>query len=108
MIDATSELSAHLTTGAVIVYAIEAAKKSTWFPWLHAETKTLNRLVSAVLAAAAAFGIHASFDAVAGTLIITGLTWAGVLGAAWAWLQQWVLQQIVFDSVIATKEKRPS
>ena len=55
MTENTGELTTHLTTGAVIVYAIEWAKRSHLIP-LNANTKTLNRAVSAVLALVAAVG----------------------------------------------------
>lgn len=106
MVETTGELSAHLTTGAVIVYVIEYAKRVHWLP-LQADTKTLNRFVSALLAAAAAFGINATYDAHAGTLVITGLTWSAVILAAWEWLKQWVMQQVIFDAVVSKKGSEP-
>ena len=101
--ESTGELSAHLTTGAVIVYGIEWLKKSPWFSRITPETKVLNRIVSAVLAAIASVGISWQYDAHLGQLVITGLTWSTVAVSAWEFLKQFVMQQLVFDGVIAKK-----
>ena len=36
------ELTAHLTTGAVIVYSLQWVKTAGWFPWLSGDTKGLK------------------------------------------------------------------
>lgn len=96
----TGELTAHLTSGAVAVYLIEWLKSKQWFPFLTADTKTLNRLISAVTAFVAAVGIGFNYDAGAGQLVITGLTWSTILIGGWEWAKQFVLQQVLYDSVV--------
>jgi hypothetical protein len=98
-VDTGGELTAHLTTGAVIVYALEWLKSSRWFSWLTAETKTLNRAVSAILAGAAAVGINWTYSQ-DGTLIITGVTVTAILTGGYEWLKQFAVQQMLFDTVV--------
>lgn len=97
----SGELTAHITSGAVIVYVIEWLKANPRFSWLRAEQKTLQRVVSAVLAAVAAVGINWTYDATHGTLVITGLTSTAILLTGWEWLKQFVVQQLIFDGVVA-------
>lgn len=102
--ETSAELTTHLTSGAVAVYLIEMLKKWPAFSRLTPDTKTLNRLVSAVLAVVAAIGISWSYDAAAGTLVISGLTWGTMLAMTWESIKQFALQQVLYSAVI---EPRP-
>lgn len=102
----TNDLTAHAVTGALVVYAIQWAKKSGAIPWLHEHTRALNRLVSAILAAIAAFGIDWTYDATHGTLLITGLTLASILTSGWEFLKQLVIQQMIYDGVVDKPTQR--
>ena len=107
VVPATSDLSAHVTMGAVIVYLIEYLKRSHWFPWLDSYTVNLNKAVSAILAAIAAFGIGWVIQSpVEGTYVITltGLTWTSVGLASWEFLKQYITQQMIFDMAIKKGE----
>lgn len=99
-----TDIAAHLTTGAVVVYAIEWLKASGLFPWIHADSKTLNRTVSALAAGAVAFGISATGDSVTGW-VITVPPLATLMTGAYHWLEQFVLQQLVFDGVVQRSGK---
>ncbi len=101
-----TDITAHLTTGAVVVYLIEWAKRSQWVP-IDASTKVVNRIINVVLAAVVALGIDWSYDAAAGTLMITGLTVSAVVGAGWEFLKQLMAQQILYDGVVAPKLMKP-
>ena len=99
-----TDLSAHLTTGAVVVYAIEYMKSSKLFPWLTVESTTACRVISAVAAAAMAFGIQASGDSAAGwTITIPPLEI--LLAGIWHWSEQFVVQQLAYDAVIQRSGK---
>lgn len=102
MLETAPDITAHLTTGAVVVYLIEWAKRSRLMP-ITASTKSINRALNVVLAAAVALGINWTFDASAGTLVITGLTWPALAHAGWEFLKQLATQQILYDGVIAPK-----
>ena len=98
--EAAGEIMTHLTTGGVIVYGIEALKKAGWCPFISADSKGINRFISGAMAAFVAFGISASGDASAGWVI--QIPPLAVVGAgAWEWLKQVVLQQMIFDGVVA-------
>ena len=103
-----NELTAHLTTGAVIVYLLQWMKSSRLTPWLTSNTKTLNRVSSALLAAVAAIGINWTYNAVDGTLVISGLTWSAILAGGWEWLKQFCTQQLIFDGVVDPKRIKGS
>ena len=103
MVESSGELTAHLTTGAVVVYFIELLKKSRWATVLTPDTRALNRIASAMLAAVASFGINWSYDPVVGQLVVTGLTWSMIMMSAWEFLKQFVVQQLIFDGVVAKK-----
>lgn len=97
------ELTAHLTLGAVIVYFIEYLKRWPFFRMLTPETTTLNRVVSAALAGAAAIGIGWTYDGATGTLVVTGLTWGTIVAACWEWVKQYAVQQVLYDTAVAPR-----
>lgn len=103
-----NELTAHITTGAAIVYLIQWMKTSKLTPWLDIDSKTLNRITSALLAAIAAIGINWTYNAAVdgGTLIITGLSWTAVVAGAWEWFKQFTMQQLIFDGVVDAKRTK--
>lgn len=96
----SNELIAHITSSAVIVYALEALKQWPAFRWLTADTKTLNRVISGVAAFAMAIGISGHWDPAHGGMIqIPALS--VLLSGGYDWLKQMCLQQIVYDGVVA-------
>lgn len=95
-----AELTTHLTTGAVIVYLIEWLKRTRLVPFMSQHTVGVNRVLSGVLAAVAAFGITWSYDGAEGVLIVKGLTAPAIGQAAWEWLKQFVWQQLLYDGMI--------
>lgn len=96
--DATNEVMTHLTTGAVVVYALEWLKQWPAFRWLSADSKTANRLISALAAAAIAFGISATGDAQTGW-VITIPSVAAMAGGGWEFVKQFMVQQVLYDGV---------
>lgn len=85
--------------------ALEIAKTRLAFVPLDATTERLNYWASRVLAAVAAVGVHASFDADAGVLTITGLTVSGLFGATLEYARQLMFQEIAWKKFIkAPKE----
>lgn len=94
-----TEFTAHLTTAAAIVYAIEYAKRSGAIPWLTLSTDKLNAAVSLLMAAIATAGINWSYQ-VDGTLIVTGLTGPALLMSVWELFKQFTWQQLVYDGVV--------
>lgn len=64
-----------------------------------------QRVVGVVLAAAAAVGVHWTYDPAAGTLVVGGLSLAMILPALTETVRQWVLQEITYRTTI--KPYRP-
>ena len=95
----SSQLSLAYATSA----AIEFFKNQKWFPMLDKETQTLNRLVAIAASFVVAIGIHWTFDAAEGTLVIGGLTVANIWHGLLAWIQQYAFQQGAFRLLIKEK-----
>ncbi len=94
-----SDLAAHVTAGAAVVYAIEWLKKWPAFRWLGQDTAPLNRVVSALVSLTIALGVSATGNAEAGwTIQIPPL--AAMTGVGWEWAQQFFSQQIIYDAVL--------
>lgn len=101
----SEELLSQLTSSAVVIYAIELLKNTGWVTWITADTKTLNRWLAVFGSLLAAVGIHYSYDATAGALVITGLTTTGLLHGTWHWAQQYAITQLAYDAAIDNKYK---
>lgn len=88
-----------LTLGIVSNMLMRKAKDAAWLPWLRDGAGKVNVAVAALLAAAAALGIHTEFDAAGGTLLISGLTGASLLHFAGEWLRQYALQHLTYRAM---------
>jgi hypothetical protein len=97
----TQEFSAILVAASVVCSLLQWAKKGSWFPWLTGETERLNRYVAAVIAAGVGLGIGAHYDPATGSLLVTGLTKAGLLQGVGHVIGQWMAQQGWYRVVIA-------
>lgn len=91
-----TDLAAHITTGAAVVYVIEWLKRSAGFRWLDTSNGKLNRIVSLVVSLVIALGVTATGNAEAGwTITIPPL--ATMTGVAWEFAQQFFSQQLIYD-----------
>ena len=97
----TADITAHLTTGAVIVYALEFIKRSN-LPFLTKDTKTLNRVASGLLALVAATGIAWTYDQTS-TEVVIRFTLQGLMTGVWEFSKQYVTQQLIYDTAINSK-----
>lgn len=104
---AIAQASTTLTASAVIAYAIEYVKKSSWFPWLSQETARLNNIAAAILSLFASWGVHATFDSSAHSLLITNLCLMCVLHGIWDWAKQYVATKIIYQGVISKANPVP-
>ena len=94
---------AQVVLGAVVVYVLEWIKRARWVAFITIETKKLNGFLAKAAALLMAVGIHYEFDATAGTLMITGLTIAGLAHGLWVWLQQVVVQELIYNTAIQSR-----
>lgn len=64
-----------------------------------------QRVIGILLALAAAVGVHWSFDADAGRLVVEGLQWTSIWALGTGAIRQWVLQELTYRT--AVKPYRP-
>ena len=95
----TGEIMTHLTSGAVVVYAIQAAKQIPWLKWIDVDTKKVNIAVSFACAVGIALGITVAGNSGAGwTLTIPPV--AALAAGGWEAIKQFVLQQLLYDGAV--------
>jgi hypothetical protein len=99
----TQSLLVNVVLAGLVTYVVEFIKRASWFPWMTAQTKTVNRWVSFVLAGALAIGITVDWNSAQGVLVIGGLTWANIGHGLFEWAKQWMMQQAWYDKVVQTK-----
>src|SRR5713226_951305 len=85
-----------VTASAVVVFLFRVIEHK--FPVLATLAPGIKRTITWIIAAGAALGVHASFTSASGTLIITGLTLAGIAHALWHWIQSVALQEWIHNS----------
>lgn len=95
-----NQLPYQVVLSALMVWLLQFMKKSSLVPWLSAETPKLNRAAAVVTSLGTALGIHITFSADQGVLMITGLTLAGIGHFAWQWLVSFVSQQVLFQATV--------
>ena len=106
MNESGSELTAHLTSGAAIVYGIQWLKTQGWCPWLDEHSTAANRIVSVGGAVIAVMGITFSYDpAVGGDIHIPMLS--VLLTGAWEVVKQFTLQQLTYDAIVQKAGANP-
>lgn len=96
---ATDNPSATIGLAIVIPVLLQALKNASWFPVLTRQTSRINFAVGVFAAAAATFGIHATWDMnTGGTITLPGLhgLWQGVI--------QWAGQQAAYKSLVVPSE----
>jgi hypothetical protein len=97
------------TASTVIVFLGHVMEK--WFPRTATWPATAKRLGYWIVAGFTAVGVHASFTAATGTLVVTGLTLATILHGLWHWVQSVALQEFVHGSTksdgVAPPAKQP-
>lgn len=93
-----NDFTAHLTLGAVAVYALEYVKSAGWCPWITQDTKALNRLLSVAMAIISAMGISISYNpSLGGTIQIPALS--VLLLGVWEVVKQTATQQLIYDGI---------
>ena len=96
---ATDNAAATFGLAVVVPVVLQAVKNASWFPWLTRQTPRINFIVGVIAAAAATFGVHATWDPQSGGTI----TLPGLVGI-WQGLVQWSGQQSVYKGFIVPAE----
>lgn len=93
--------------GGALVWSFFASTGMEWLkrhPSLslisESTARGMQRLMGVLLAAAAALGVHYTYDATAGRLIIDGLTIAGLWTVATETVRSFVLQELVYRTAV--------
>lgn len=94
--ETVSVFGTQFTASTVIVFAGHLLEH--WFPKLATVPGTFKRMAYWLVAVGSAVGVHASFTESTGTLVLTGLTVAGVAHGVWHWVQSVALQEFVHGS----------
>ena len=92
-----------LTLNVVSVWLLEMAKRSKYFPWANAETKQVNKALSAVLAALSSAGItvlavHQGPGSI--SIQITGLTIAAIPHFVWHVMGNYAVQKWMYKLAV--------
>jgi hypothetical protein len=102
--DVSNVVMTQFTSSAVVVYLMQKVKTAKWFPLVQQGRATVNRMVSIVAAFLVAVGVSWtwSLDQSTGThtLVITGLSVYALLHGAWHWLNQFALQETVYQATV--------
>ena len=100
-----------LTAGGTAVLSsiiIQWMKKSQLaiFSFLGTEKnkQKVNLYFSIFVAFITSIGIGYKYDGVSGTLVISGLTAAGIQKGLWHWFTQWVGQHVSYKAIIVPQE----
>ena len=95
-------------TALISALIIQAMKKSelTIFNFVGTDSNKAraNLYLSIVIAFFTSLGIGFKYDETAGTILLTGITSAGILHGLWHWFVQWVGQHIAFKTLIMPQE----
>lgn len=105
MVDSSLALSTG-STALISALALQAIKRSAWFPQLSIEhaSQRANLIASLLMAFAVSLGIGFKFDGANGSLLITGLTAAGLSHAAYHMGVQWVAQHVSYKAFVVPSE----
>jgi len=87
-------------------YGMKLLKYTKWFPFMQRNAANMNRIFAVIVAFFASIGIQYTFNSTDGTLLITGLTLAGVGHGLWSWFIQFALQQGAFKLIVQPEEAR--
>lgn len=81
-------------------FLIQWVKNAKWFPFVNADTATLNKFLAVLASGATALGMHFTFDSATGTLAITGLTFWGIYHGGVLWVRSWLIQEIAYQKLV--------
>jgi hypothetical protein len=88
------------TSSAVVVWIIQKLKGAKWFPFLKHGEASVSRVWSIGAAAITAIGINYTWNPQTRGLLIVIPTMWGLLLGIWHWLNQFVLQETVYQATV--------
>jgi hypothetical protein len=88
------------TSSAVVVFIMQKLKSAKWFPLLQHGSASASRAFSIIAAGAVAVGINYTWNPQTRGLLITLPTLYGAALGAWHWLNQFALQETVYQATV--------
>ena len=92
---AENVLASQITIGMIGAGFLQFLKSQSWLSKINQNSVALNHIVLAATSAAGAIGVHAAWNASAGSLTITGINLAAIAAGLWVWAKQWTVQYLV-------------
>ena len=74
---------------------LQFLKSQSWLSKINQNSVAINHVVLLATSAAGAVGVHAAWNASAGSLTITGINAAAIAAGIWVWAKQWAIQFLV-------------
>jgi hypothetical protein len=94
-------LQDHVAIAILIPLALQWLKAQPWFPFMNYKGGSLNRVVSWTIAALTGIGIGFDYNSALGSLTITGLTVAGILGGIHHAVIQLAMNHAAYKTIVA-------
>src|ERR1035437_368964 len=85
------------TSSAVVVYIMQKLKGASWFPYLEHGSAKISRCFSIAAAALVTMGINYTWNPNTRGLLITLPTLGAFFVGLWHWLNQYALQETVYQ-----------
>lgn len=100
---ADSSVINHLGVAGLLVYTLEAMKRTPWFPWVNKHSDKINRLISVLSALTAAVGIEVAASGnihTGGQIIFTYPSLAQMFETGMHFIAQFAMQEALYKSAI--------
>ena len=101
------DFGGHFTLAGMAVWFIQWLKHTRLAPFIHADTDTVNRVLSAILAIVSGFGIHAIsvWDSTAHTFTLTigGLDPNMLIDGLTGTIETFIWQQLLYHGLLKGK-----
>jgi len=89
-----------ITAASMVVAVIQWLKETKLVPFISHNTAALNRCLGWFAALVSSVGLHYTYDASTGTLVLTGLTAGALAASAWATVQSYAAQWLIYKGIV--------
>lgn len=95
------------TSSAIVVYVMQAIKKSKWLSFVEEGKPFMNRAVSIIAALFTHLGLSFTWNASNHSLLIAGLSISSIATFVWQWANHYAMQEVMYQ-VAVNKPSGPS
>ncbi len=103
-----SVMQDQFSLGFLSVWIIQRLKAMKWIPFINDDTTGLNRLLSAIAAAAASAGLTFHYDPTGGVMTLAGLTLTSAVSFVLAIVWQGAIQEGLYRGLFKKKNSNGS